>query len=115
MKRIAKKLGSLIVALSIVVMALPVVASAAPANAIPSVSSVSVDEDWIATVKTDGSNLNIRSGPGTNYSIVGKFANGTKVHYGAIDPIGSLNWTYVWGTGINGKEVTGYVHNDYLS
>lgn len=30
-------------------------------------------------VKTKGSNLNIRSGPGTNYSIVGSLTNGSKV------------------------------------
>lgn len=27
----------------------------------------------------------------------------------------SVTWVGVWGTGIDGKEVTGYVHNDYLS
>ncbi len=115
MKKVVIRLGSLAVALSFVVAALPVAVSAAPLDATPSVSTAIANEDWVATVKTDGSNLNVRSGPGTNYSIVGKFANGTKVHFGAIDPIESENWSYVWGTGIDGKEVTGYVHMDYLS
>ena len=30
-------------------------------------------------VKTDGGNLNVRSDAGTEYSIVGKLANGTKI------------------------------------
>ncbi|AWV06346.1 M23 family metallopeptidase [Marilutibacter maris] len=31
------------------------------------------------TVRTNGANLNIRSGPSTNYSVVGSLANGSKV------------------------------------
>ncbi|QDH71103.1 M23 family metallopeptidase [Marilutibacter alkalisoli] len=31
------------------------------------------------TVKTNGANLNVRSGPSTSYSVVGSLANGTKV------------------------------------
>lgn len=88
-------------------------ASPSPAN-YATTKAAYPSESWILQVKTDGSNLNVRSGPGTNYSIVGKFANGTLVTFGYMDPIPSTDWTYVWGTGTNGQHLSGYCHNDYL-
>lgn len=67
-------------------------------------------------VKTDGSNLNVRSGPGTNYSIVGKFANGAIVDIPFMQPsdIGD-SWWYAYGNDANtGKKIEGYVHRDYI-
>lgn len=70
--------------------------------------------DYEARVKTqDGSNLNVRSGPGTNYKIVGKFANGTIVHYAIVQDY--EDWTWVTGKGTNGKTISGYVKDSYLA
>lgn len=65
-------------------------------------------------VKTDGGNLNVRSGPGMSYSVIGQFANGTIVTFGFIDPIPSKDWTHVKGIGTKGETLTGYCNNAYL-
>ena len=67
-------------------------------------------------VNTEGGNLNCRSGPGTEYSIVGKFKNGTQLGwsiFGGIDSLGR-EWTYVDGKDINGKLIMGWVLDSYL-
>ena len=69
-------------------------------------------------VKTNGGNLNVRSGPGTEYEIVGKLANGTKIlgwqYVGKIDSEGR-GWMDIRAIGIDGEEVNGWVLDDYLS
>lgn len=77
----------------------------------PTQQAHAYEYEYQAKVITDGSNLNVRSGPGTNYSIVGKLANGTIVTYSYISPVG---WDYIWGIDINGKEISGYVSSAYL-
>ena len=57
-------------------------------------------------VDTDGSTLNVRSGPGTSYSKVTSLSSGTVVSIVGIDN-GWYKITY------NG--VTGYVSSDYMS
>lgn len=57
-------------------------------------------------VNTNGSNLNVRTGPGTNYGIASQFGNGTAVN--VYSTTGS--WAKVSANG-----VTGFVHTDYLS
>lgn len=69
-------------------------------------------DDYQAKIQTAGGNLNVRSGPGTNYKIVGKFANGTIVTYSYMQE--SDEWTWVWGKGTNGKTISGYVLDSYL-
>jgi uncharacterized protein YgiM (DUF1202 family) len=69
-------------------------------------------------VKVSSGNLNVRSGPGTNYKIVGKLKNGTKLLgysvFGKIDSEG-YGWTSIRAIDINGKEVSGWVRNDFLT
>ena len=69
-------------------------------------------------VKTDGGNLNVRSGAGTEYAIVGKLANGTKIDgwsiFGRVDSEGR-SWTNITAKDINGKSVTGWVLDEYLT
>lgn len=67
-------------------------------------------------VNTDGGNLNCRSGPGTEYSIVGKFSNGTQLTWSVFGDVDSNNktWTKVSGIGITGKRVSGWCQDDYL-
>lgn len=58
----------------------------------------------------DGSNLNVRSGRGAEFSKIGSFADGTRVNVWYIDKAkdGSL-----WGScSCNGK--TGYIHMSYV-
>ncbi|QNU67275.1 SH3 domain-containing protein [Ruminiclostridium herbifermentans] len=71
-------------------------------------------QTWVLTVNTDGSNLNVRSGPGTNYSIIGKFANGTDVTWEDDDGKSSGDWAYVTGVSTNGKTISGYCYQWYL-
>lgn len=70
--------------------------------------------DYAVKVVTQGNNLNCRSGPGTNYSIVGKFKNGTIISYHYMDPNYKPGWAYVFGVGIDGKQISGYVSEQYL-
>lgn len=71
-------------------------------------------QTWVLTVTTDGSNLNVRSGPGTNYSVIGQFANGTDVTWEDDDGKSSGEWAYVKGIGTNGKTISGYCYQWYL-
>ncbi|MBQ8891910.1 MAG: SH3 domain-containing protein [Bacilli bacterium] len=63
-----------------------------------------------AIVITQGSRLNIRSGPGTNNKIIAKLKNNTKV---VVLEKGD-KWSYIAYNDSNGKEQYGYVSNDYL-
>ena len=56
-------------------------------------------------VATQSLNLNVRSGPGTNYSVVGKLSKGTQV---TVTQVNS-SWSYIT------SPVTGWVSNSYLS
>lgn len=58
------------------------------------------------TVTTKGSNLNVRSGAGTENDVVGKFPNGTAV---TLVKKPQADWHVV----TNG-EITGYCHTNYL-
>ena len=65
-------------------------------------------------VITDGSNLNVRSGPGTNYSIIGKFKNGQVIDVSFMQDAGIGSWIYAGGVdAITGKYINGYIHEDY--
>jgi hypothetical protein len=64
------------------------VAGAAPALA---------DTGW--TVQTGGANLNLRSGPGTGYPVIGSLANGTTVHVYCTE----------WGTTVRGNSSWDYL------
>lgn len=67
------------------------------------------------TATVNATNLNVRSGPGTSYSVVAKLSRGTGVtvinEANASD--GAL-WYQIRFAGSNGAEVTGYVSNSYL-
>ncbi len=69
-------------------------------------------------VKTDGGNLNVRSDAGTEYSIVGKLANGTKIAgwsvFGKSDSEGR-SWTSIRAKDINGKMIESWVLDKYLT
>ncbi len=56
-------------------------------------------------VSTSSKNLNVRSGAGTSYSIVGKLSKGTAVTVTQV----SSSWSYIT------SPVTGWVSNSYLS
>ena len=59
------------------------------------------------TVTTKGSNLNVRSGAGTDFDIVGKFSNGNKVKV-------VRKWQEDWYE-VQNDHVKGYCHTNYLS
>lgn len=70
-------------------------------------------------VNTDGSNLNGRSGPGTEYSIVCKYANGTRLYWSVMPSENGYDsqgrsWMRVTGMATTGKEMTAWVCEDYL-
>lgn len=70
------------------------------------------------TTPTDGyygitqSELNVRSGAGTGFESVGRFANQTKIVVigEAVD-----GWYRVYGTGSDGKEISGYSSAEYIT
>ncbi len=65
-------------------------------------------------VITDGGNLNVRSGPGTNYSIIGQFKNGQIIDVSFRQESGIYPWVYAGGNDANTDEyINGYIHSDY--
>lgn len=69
-----------------------------------------INEGFRQNMKTDEyivntATLNVRSGPGTNYSIVGKLARGAKV----VATTSQGSWYYM-----KANNVSGFVHKDYL-
>ena len=68
---------------------------------------------YSARVTTNGGNLNIRSGPGTEYQKTGFYRNGDKLDVLAVydtDGDGHPDWAFTGGDGI-----TGYVSMAYLT
>lgn len=61
------------------------------------------------TVRTAGADLNVRSGPGTNYSVVGTLANGTSVSISCQTTGTTITGTYgtsnIWNRIGNGRYV----------
>lgn len=57
------------------------------------------------TVNVTGTTLNVRSGPGMDYGVIGKLSGGTKVLTTGSNDI----WQF-----IKSPTMTGYVHKDYL-
>ncbi|MDE7001249.1 MAG: SH3 domain-containing protein [Lachnospiraceae bacterium] len=76
-------------------------------------------KDYCYVNTSDGSNLNGRSGPGTEYPVICRFANGTSLSWSvfpennATDSQGR-SWMAVTGTDINGKQKSAWVCEDYL-
>lgn len=69
---------------------------------------------YIYHVVTNGGNLNVRSGPGTNYYIVGQFANGQAIDVSFWQESGIEPWVYATGVDCNtGSYIGGYIHGDY--
>lgn len=67
-----------------------------------------------ALVRThNGNRLNVRRGPGTNYSIIGSLGNGEPV--AILGSNSSVDWQYVKYTidGTNDAKV-GWVYGDYI-
>lgn len=66
-------------------------------------------------VVTEGGNLNVRSGPGTNYSVIGQFANGSLLDMLYVGPICPNGWEYVYGDDCHtGERISGYVSSQYI-
>ena len=65
-------------------------------------------------VRTTSGNLNVRSGPGTNYPIIGRFANGSVVDISIFaDEKG--DWIVAGGKDVStGKMINGWVNQNYL-
>ena len=62
-------------------------------------------------VNTDGSNLMLRSGAGTNYTVLQRIANGSKVRcYGYYNIKGSTEWLYV----VSDSGKVGYMSSEFL-
>ena len=65
-------------------------------------------------VVTNGGNLNVRSGPGFGYSVIGQFANGQVIDVSFWQESGIYPWVYATGTDCNtGNYIGGYIHSDY--
>lgn len=67
---------------------------------------------WVYNTQDIG-NVNVRSGPGTNYPSIGGFSEGQQ-----ITIIGSLNGDWYKVRGANrhdGSIITGYCHKDYIT
>lgn len=83
-------------------------------------SSASTDERARYRITTSGSRLNMRSGPGTAYSSIGKYKNGTYVvlieittpdWYRVEAPDGRIGWMssdYLTGAGTAAGDMSGY-------
>lgn len=113
MKKMIKIITACMLSLSLcLLIASPVQA----ANINTSSSKVQSEFDTLY-IKVSSGNVNVRKGPGTKYAIVGKLRNGTKIIgwsvFGKTDPDG-YGWTSIRAKDINGKEVSGWVRDDYI-
>lgn len=78
-------------------------------------SAKTVQPRYVYKVVTDGGNLNVRKEPNSNSDIIGQFANGSYVDISFWQPGGIAPWELATGTNVwDGKEITGYVHGDYI-
>ena len=79
-------------------------------------SAVPAQLNYLYVVVTEGGNLNVRSGPGTSYSIVGKFKNGEVIEIPFIGPAGGGDdWDYAYGPDANtGERIEGWVATAYI-
>lgn len=82
----------------------------------PSSVDVPAQLNYQYIVVTAGDNLNVRSGPGTSYSIVGKFKNGQIIEIPFMQPVGGgKDWDYAYGPDANtGKDIEGWVATAYI-
>lgn len=64
------------------------------------------------TVNTQSSNLNVRSGASTDTDVLGKFAKDTQVQ---LIKKQNDTWFLVKGQSIDGQEIEGFCHTDYLA
>lgn len=74
-------------------------------NSNTSNSTTNTSVNYTRYVSTQSLNLNVRSGAGTNYSVIGKLSKGTAVTVTQV----SSSWSYIT------SPVTGWVSNSYLS
>lgn len=61
-------------------------------------------------IKTSGSNVNLRSGPGTNYPIIAKIPNNSTIT--KISDFSNGEWAKTVFVGEGGKEYIGYIKYD---
>lgn len=64
---------------------------------------------YTAKVSITSGTLNVRSGPGTNYSIIGSLANGTKVNIDGTNSWENDTWMYI------SSPMVGWVSTSYLT
>ena len=70
---------------------------------------------YASTARANATSLNVRSGPGTTYSIAGKLTNGKTVTVlGQTTGSDGKTWSQIRFTGTGGAEITGYVLSTYL-
>lgn len=79
--------------------------SDASVNAQIELEDLTIKNVWM-NVKTKGSNLNVRAGAGTDFDIVGKLSNGSRIN---VVRKQQADWYEV----TNG-EVTGFCHTNFL-
>lgn len=69
---------------------------------------------YIVVTQTD--NLNVRSGPGYEYSVIGSFAKGSIVNVSFAQESGIEPWCYAGGyDATTGEYIYGYIHEDYIA
>lgn len=70
---------------------------------------------YASTARVNATSLNVRSGPGTTYSIVGKLTNGNTVTVlGHTTGADGKTWSQIQFAGTGGVDTTGYVLSTYL-
>ena len=77
------------------------------------------DPDLCFVNTSDGSNLNGRSGPGTEYSVICKYANGTQLFWSVMPSENATDsqgrsWLHVSGKTTTGVTMESWVCEDYL-
>lgn len=85
-------------------------------NALPGTDSwLPLMTSYASTARVNATSLNVRSGPGTTYSIAGKLTNGNTVTVlGQTTGSDGKTWSQIRFAGTGGAETTGYVLSTYL-
>lgn len=110
MKRKGKKIVALLLMVTMTVAMLGATAFASPQPRDPDLCYVNT---------SDGSNLNGRSGPGTQYSVICKYANGTQLFWSVMPDQNATDsqgrsWLCVSGKTTTGVTMQSWVCEDYL-
>ena len=109
-----KIVGLLSLILCFTLFAMPISAAEIVEKGTPNsiVQSTNIEPRYQYIIKTNGGNVNVRSGPGLEYPVIGSLPNGTIVDIPFLDDHETKpGWEYVYTDIVDGYVSTQYIAN----